>query len=114
MVAWRGTTESTLELSKPPFVIATAQTGPTGWQLAFPSQGRLYAYAGTPPTRLIWFQLIQVLRGDPAGKGWVWSTNQAGWRLEQKSTGATLEGFLYPTHQPASPVGMQSSASPSK
>jgi len=78
-----------------PFVVAQATID--SWQVQFVPQNKVYSGRGQPPARLIWLHLAQCLRGgDPPGNLlWRQLANQ-GWRLEDRSTGESLEGYLAP------------------
>lgn len=86
-----------LQFSKTPFPIVTARVTTNGWQIEFPSQNRRYAGRGAPSPRLIWFQLPRAISGSALPTHWVWRDAQSsGWRLENLSTGESLEGYFTP------------------
>lgn len=71
-----------------------AQSTPAGWQIEIPPQNRRYARHGKPPRRVIWFQLADALAGKPLAKDWTWNNSGTNWRLVNRSSGESLEGFL--------------------
>ncbi|HLP78705.1 MAG TPA: hypothetical protein VK327_17505, partial [Candidatus Paceibacterota bacterium] len=46
-----------VQFTKTPFPFVIAQTTTNTWQIESPAQNRTYAGHGSPPLRLIWFQL---------------------------------------------------------
>jgi hypothetical protein len=75
-----------------PLVIA--QRTPTAWQIESPVQNVRFARHGKPPSRIVWFQLINALGGKPLAKGWHWQNSDTNWHLENASSGESLEGYL--------------------
>lgn len=72
-----------------------AQSTPGHWQIQVPTQNQRYTGHGKPPSRIIWFQLADALAGKPLAKGWTWNNNSGtNWRLVNRSSGESLEGFL--------------------
>lgn len=94
IVATRTDGSAFVQFSKTPFTLATAQMSPTGWQIEFPPQNRHYARPGKPPAQIVWFQLAEALMGKPVAKNWSWHGSAAKWRLENRSSGESLEGYL--------------------
>jgi hypothetical protein len=94
IAATRADGASFVQFTKTPFPFAVAQTSPTGWQIEFPPENRRYAGPGTPPSRIGWFQLSRALAGSPLALPWSWQSSQSGWRLENSSTGESLEGYF--------------------
>lgn len=68
-----------IQFSKPPFPIVSAQQTSRGWELRSPAEDRKWAGPGTPPSRIIWFQLPFALDGKA----------KAPWQCEREN-GATL------------------------
>jgi hypothetical protein len=83
-----------VEFSKPPFPIVTAQTTSSQWEAQFPAQSRRYSGHGAPPKRLIWLYLPRVLLGEQPPANWSWHKDENGWRLENGTTGESVEGFF--------------------
>jgi hypothetical protein len=87
---------SVLQFTKTPFPLIIAQTTSEGWQLEAPVEDRRFSYRGTPPDRLIWFQLPRALSGSSLSSKWIWQSHSNSWSLENRSTGERLHGFLEP------------------
>lgn len=89
---------SFLQFSKTPLPFVVAQTTAKSWQIHFYApKNKTYSGPGKPPTRLIWLYLPRCLAGSPPPKSWSWQKlENNGWRLENQSTGESLEGFLNP------------------
>jgi hypothetical protein len=86
-----------VEFAKPPVPIVTAQTLRDTWQVHFGPRNKTYSGRGTPSARIVWLQLPECLAGKPALDSWEWHPLENGaWRLENKSTGESLEGYLKP------------------
>lgn len=86
--------ESFVQFTKTPFPFAVAQTTTNGWRAEFPTENRSFSAPGSPPARIIWFQLARALTGKPLAKDWLWQKTDAGWRLHNRSTGESLEGYF--------------------
>jgi len=86
-----------LQFTKTPFPFVIAQTTPQSWQLEIPAQNKKYSRPGKPPVRVGWFHLPPALKGIAPPKPWSFEkTGAENWRLENKSTGEMIEGFLTP------------------
>lgn len=80
-----------------PFVIAQQGENPKRWQLEIPPQKRIYSGQGSPPSRLSWLHLAAALQGKPAPKPWTFvNLPEDRWRLANKSSDESIEGFLAP------------------
>ncbi|MDB6025702.1 MAG: putative lipoprotein [Verrucomicrobiales bacterium] len=75
-----------------PFVIA--QTTTNSWQIEIPVQKKFYSGRGHPPRRLAWFFVPKVLEGGTPPKPWTFEKHGENWKLENKSRGEVIEGFL--------------------
>lgn len=87
--------ELTVQFSKPPVTLLTAQSRTNRWSADFPPNQH-FSGRGDPPDRLIFLQLAKILDGQPARTYWNWTTNESGWRLENRKSGEWVEGFLGP------------------
>jgi len=86
-----------VQFTKTPFPFVIAQTTPHSWQLEIPAQNKKYSYRGKPPARISWFHLPAALKGDALPNPWFFSKpRNENWRLENRKTGETIEGFLNP------------------
>jgi len=88
---------SLVQFIKTPLPFVVAQATIESWQVQFVPQNKVYSGRGRPPAQLIWLHLPQCLQGGapPGNLSWVRLENQ-GWRLENRSTGESLEGYLAP------------------
>ena len=94
ILATRADGSAFVQFSKTPFTLAIGQVTPTGWQIEFPPQNRRYAHRGKPPARIVWFQLAKAIAGKPVAKNWIWLGSAEKFRLEDPSSGESLEGFF--------------------
>jgi hypothetical protein len=94
LAATRNDGRSFVQFSKAPFTLVMAQATPERWEAEFPPQNKHYAGRGAPPARLIWLSLARVLAGEPAPRNWLWHRDAKGWRLENRATGESLEGYF--------------------
>lgn len=84
-----------VQFTKSPLSLAVAQKTRNQWQIEFPIQNKRYAGHGKPPSRVIWFLLPDALAGKPLPHPWHWTRlSDDRWRLQNPSTGESLEGFL--------------------
>lgn len=94
LVAQKSDGESFVQFTKTPFPIALAQNTTNAWRLEFPTEKKSYRFRGKPPDRVVWFQLTHALSGETLKQPWTWTGSPENWRLENKSTGETLEGYF--------------------
>ena len=94
MVATRKDGRAFVQFTKTPFPFVIARTQTNCWQLEVPTRNKRYAAPGHPPERIIWFQIPAALAGEPLPKRWSWEAKENQWRLENRSTGASLEGYF--------------------
>jgi hypothetical protein len=94
LAATRADGSAFAQFTKTPFPFAIAQMTATGWKIEFPPQNKHYSAPSTPPARIVWFQLANALAGKPLAKNWSWTKSEAGWYLENSSTGESLEGYF--------------------
>ena len=95
LVATRPEGDSYVQFTKNPFPMVTARTTATQWQIESPLQNRRYTGRGHPPARIVWLLLPKVLTGATPPAGWTWQQiDRTQWRLSNRSTGETLEGYL--------------------
>jgi hypothetical protein len=86
--------EAIIQFTKTPFPFVIAQRTTNAWQIEVPAQNKTYRFAGNPPARLIWFQLPRAVFDEPLQKPWRWNESGDTWRLENASTGESLEGYF--------------------
>ncbi len=94
LLATRQDGESFVQFSKTPFTLVTAQSNAQGWRAEFPPQNKHYSGRGAPPKRLLWLYLPRALSGKSLPKGFSWRQDANGWRLENKASGESLEGYF--------------------
>ncbi|HEX4266174.1 MAG TPA: hypothetical protein VH597_17690 [Verrucomicrobiae bacterium] len=94
LAATRADGSAFVQFTKTPFPFAIAQMSPRGWQIEFPPQNKHFAAPGSPPARIVWFQLANALLERPVAKGWTWSNSDTNWRLKNSSSGESLEGYF--------------------
>lgn len=86
-----------VQFTKTPLPFVVAQTTANSWQIHFVPRNKTYSARGKPPVGLIWFHLPHCLAGAPPPKNWSWQTlEHDGFRLQNRSTGEFLEGYLTP------------------
>ncbi len=83
-----------VQFTKTPFPFVIAQTTTNAWQIESPTQNRSYSGHGSPPDRVIWFQLPRALANQPLPKRWRWKNDGANWQLENPSSGERLNGYF--------------------
>jgi hypothetical protein len=86
-----------LQFTKTPFTLATVQQSGDRWQIDLGSGDFSRTGRGTPPTRFAWFVLPQALTTGNAQSPWQFERmGDAAWRLTNRVTGESLEGYLSP------------------
>jgi hypothetical protein len=85
-----------VQFSKIPLTFAVAQATPGTWQIEIPPQNKRYSGGGKAPGQIVWLQLANALSHKPLAKDWTWRESEGNWRLQNSSSGESLEGFLAP------------------
>lgn len=86
-----------VQFTKTPLPFVVAQTTTNSWQVDFVPKNKTYSGRGEPPARVIWLHLASSLKGEPPPKPFVFEkTPDAGWKLENRATGAMISGYLTP------------------
>jgi hypothetical protein len=86
-----------VQFTKTPLPFLSAQATSHAWQVNDIPENKTYSRHGKPPVRLIWLWLPRCLEGAKPPKPLEWHpTGDGGWRLENRKTGESLEGFLAP------------------
>src|SRR5262245_61755748 len=83
-----------VQFTKTPFPFIIARTQTNSWQLEVPTRNKRYPAPDHPPERTIWFHLPRALAGEQLKKPWSWKAKENQWRLENPSTGESLEGYF--------------------
>jgi len=85
-----------VQFAKPPITLLTAQSTPNSWLVRYPPNHK-YSGSGLPPSRLIWLYLPKFIGGAASTPLWKWERrDDDSWRLENRRTGESLEGYLSP------------------
>ena len=88
---------SFVQFSKPPFNLATAQMMNGQWQIEFGNGARRWNGRNEPPSRFAWFQIPRAVAGEVLKANWRFTRmGTDSWRLENPSTGESLEGGFFP------------------
>lgn len=94
LLALKSDGQTFIQFTKTPFPFVVAQSTPRAWQLEFPAQNKSYSAPGKTPSPVIWFQLPRAVRGLALPGNWSWRDAENDWRLENISTGESLEGYF--------------------
>ncbi|MBM3346009.1 MAG: hypothetical protein FJY55_05860 [Betaproteobacteria bacterium] len=96
IVATHADGSAVVQFVKPPVTLVTAQSTAERWAVRFPPNNE-FSGPGAPPARVIWLHLARFLAGTTPSSDWLWERpDQQSWRLENRSTGETLAGYLTP------------------
>ena len=85
------------QFTKTPFPFVIAQTSSNAWQIEFVAFNRTLRAPGPAPGRIGWLHLVDCLDGSPPPNSWTFhrlADHQ--FRLENASSGESLEGYLNP------------------
>lgn len=86
-----------IQFDKTPMAILSAQTTSNRWLIKFPQRNLSFSGFGAGSTRFSWLYLPRALDGQRLPPVFHFERTPAGgWRLENLTTGETLEGFLSP------------------
>ena len=86
-----------IQFDKTPMAILSAQLTTNRWLIRFPQQEMSFSGRGAGWTRFAWLYLPTALDGKPLPRNFKFEQKpDGGWRLENSSTGETVEGFLSP------------------
>jgi hypothetical protein len=95
--ATNNTGDCFVQLLKTPFPIVTAQNVAGAWQIEFGANEHHWQGKGNPPGRFVWFHLPAALAGAPLPPNWrLEKTSAASFKLQNTSTGESLEGQFFP------------------
>jgi len=96
LVATNTTGHAFVQFTKTPFPLIVARSTPDAWQLEVPTKNRRYSRPGEPPAKILWFRIVPAISGSALPRNFIWKSSETGWRLENNSTGESLEGFFQP------------------
>jgi hypothetical protein len=85
-----------VQFSKPPLTLVEASRTGRHWQVIYPAQARRFRGTGTGSPRLLWLWLPAALEGAALPDRVTFSRSGEGWRLCNRRTGESLEGYLAP------------------
>lgn len=103
LVATHPDGRSLVQFTKPPLPFVSAQRTARGWHAQFFAQKKSYSAPGRPPDRILWFHLPEALAGRLAPGPWSFTlAPEDHWRLENRSTKESLDGYLKTTRAPSS------------
>jgi len=86
-----------IQFSKTPMTLLSVETTRTNWLVQFPMVRMSFTGRGAPPVRFAWLFLHAALAGEQLPSPLRFERKpDGGWRLENTSSGETLEGFLTP------------------
>lgn len=86
-----------IQFAKTPLTLLVAQTTRTNWLIEFPGNRMRFGGRHKPTTRFAWLYLRTALDGDSLPAGLKFERKpDGGWRLENSSSGESVEGFLTP------------------
>lgn len=96
LVATHADGSAVVQFAKPPVTLVTAQSTAEKWAVRFPPNHE-FTGSGPPPARLIWLHLANFLTGTAPSSNWLWERPDGqSWRLQNRSTGESLAGYLTP------------------
>ena len=96
LVATHRNGETLLQFSKPPLPFVVARIMTNRWHIEFVPEHRQFSGRGVPPSRLGWLHLAGCVSGSTPPVKWHWEELPDRWRLENRTSGETFEGFLTP------------------
>jgi len=95
LIASRDDPLTFLQFTKTPLPFVVVQMTSNRWQIQFLADNKTYSGCGQPPAQIAWLQLPRCLAGTVPPSQWKWDKLAGGrWRLENKSTGEMLDGYL--------------------
>ncbi len=96
LVATHADGSAIVQFTKPPVTLVTAQSKAEKWTAWFLPTSE-FSGRGVPPARMIWLHLPRFLGGAAPSSNWLWERpDRQSWRLENRGTGESLEGYLIP------------------
>ena len=86
-----------VQFSKTPLPLVVARTTTNRWHIEFVADHREFSGHGQPPAQFGWLQLARCVAGTAPPAKWYWERlPDDRWRLANRISGETFEGFLTP------------------
>ena len=86
-----------IQFVKTPLPLIAAQITSRKWQIEFIPEKRIVTGGDQPPSCFIWLHLLRVLQGVPPPEPLQFHKQGDGsWRLQNKTSGEVLNGYLNP------------------
>src|SRR5437667_5622 len=97
LVATHRTGETYLQFTKTPLPFVVARITTNRWHIEFVTEHREFSGYGQPPSQFGWLHLAACVAGTAPPAQWRWEIfPNDRWRLENRTSGETFEGFLTP------------------
>jgi hypothetical protein len=97
LVATHRNGETFLQFTKTPLPLVVVRTTTNRWHIEFIAEHRARSGHGQPPAQFGWLQLARCVGGAAPLTQWHWEKfPDDRWRLENRVSGETFEGFLTP------------------
>jgi len=97
LVATHRNGQTFLQFTKTPLPLVVARITTNRWQIEFVTDHRAFSGHGRPPSRFGWLHLARCVAGAAPPAKWHWEKlPDDRWRLENRISGETFEGFLTP------------------
>ncbi len=97
LVATHRNGETFLQFTKTPLPFVVARTTTNRWHIEFVTDHREFSGRGLPPSQFGWLHLARSVAGTAPPAKWHWEKfPDDRWRLENRNSGETFEGFLMP------------------
>jgi hypothetical protein len=97
LVATHRNGETFLQFTKTPLPLVVARITTNRWHIEFVTEHREFSGHGLPPAHFGWLCLARCVSGTVSPPNWRWEKlPDDRWRLENRISGETFEGFLTP------------------
>ena len=95
LVATHRNGETFLQFTKTPLPFVVARITTNRWHIEFVTDHREFSGRGRPPSQIGWLHLARCVAGTAPPANWHWEKFPDNhWRLENRISGETVEGFL--------------------
>jgi hypothetical protein len=97
LVATHRNGETFLQFTKTPLPLVVARITTNRWHIEFIAEHREFAGCGEPPSQVGWLHMARCVAGNAPPANWHWEKfPDDRWRLANRFSGETFEGFLTP------------------